>query len=387
MSDHRDDLPSGEFDYVRVTHQLPSDRKRKPTRTEINALYKLGRVLATEPNRLLDAVLEIAIELCGPGSSGMSFLDLNPRGETIFQWKRVAGESRECVGRITHGKFSPFQVTLDHGCPELFAFPDCYFAPLSEIGIPVMQLLVAPLHIDGEKSGVLWIASHKEGMEFDSEHVQIMTGLAEFARCALRLLRSLHNEQQARQETECEIGKRRHAESDLVGQAIVEVALMQDLKHQAHLLASASEVRSDAVRTSTLALHERSSPWGSRTGVRLWIGPGGGSSGCPRGPVTLRGCSCGAGRGFALADPLRSVSSACGVRCWCPRSARDWPGRSWPRCPGHAGVPARRVPGRAAGREVRRLAGRSAAAILASRAGAAGAGGWRRARCRCFCGF
>lgn len=104
-----------------------------------------------------------------------------------------------------------------------------------------MQLLVAPLHIDGEKSGVLWIASHKEGMEFDSEHVQIMTGLAEFARCALRLLRSLHNEQQARQETECEIGKRRHAESDLVGQAIVEVALMQDLKHQAHLLASASD--------------------------------------------------------------------------------------------------------------------------------------------------
>ena len=123
------------------------------------------------------------------------------------------------------------------------------------------------------------------------------------------------------------------------------------------------------------------------TGVRLWIGPGGGSSGCPRGPVTLRGCSCGTGRGFALADPLRSVRSACGVRCWCPRSARDWPGRSWPRCPGHAGVPARRVPGRAAGREVRRLAGRSAAAILASRAGAAGAGGWRRARCRCFCGF
>jgi PAS domain-containing protein len=78
-------------------------------------------------------------------------------------------------------------------------------------------------------------------MEFNSEHVQIMTGLAEFARCALRLLRSLHNEQQARHETEFEIGKRRHAESDLAGKAIVEAALMQDLKHQAHLLASASD--------------------------------------------------------------------------------------------------------------------------------------------------
>jgi len=88
------------------------------------------------------------------------------------------------------------------------------------------------------------------------------------------------------------------------------------------------------------------------TGVRLWIGPGGGSPGCPRGPVTLRGCSCGAGRDFALADPLRFVRSACGVRCWRPRSARDWPGRPWPRCPGHAGVPARRAgagPGGCAG--------------------------------------
>ena len=70
------------------------------------------------------------------------------------------------------------------------------------------------------------------------------------------------------------------------------------------------------------------------------------------GPVTLRGCSCGAGRGFVLADPLRSVRSACGVRGWRPRSARDWPGRPWPRCPGHAGVPARRAgagPGGGAG--------------------------------------
>jgi hypothetical protein len=36
------------------------------------------------------------------------------------------------------------------------------------------------------------------------------------------------------------------------------------------------------------------------TGVRLWIGPGGGSSGCPRGPVTLRGCYCGAGSTVAV---------------------------------------------------------------------------------------
>ena len=32
------------------------------------------------------------------------------------------------------------------------------------------------------------------------------------------------------------------------------------------------------------------------TGVRLWIGPDGSSSWCPRGPVTLRGCCCGAVR-------------------------------------------------------------------------------------------
>ena len=125
-------------------------------------------------------------------------------------------------------------------------------------------------------------------------------------------------------------------------------------------------------------------PWS--TGVRLWIGPGGGSSGCPRGPVTLRGCSCGAGRVFALADPLRSVRSACGVRA----GVRGVPGTGLAgRGRGVPGVPGSRRGGLVPGREgarVRRRAGRSAAAILASRAGAAGAGGWRRARHRCSCG-
>ena len=122
------------------------------------------------------------------------------------------------------------------------------------------------------------------------------------------------------------------------------------------------------------------------TGVRLWIGPGGGSSGCPRGPVTLRGCSCGAGRVFALADPLRSVRSACGVRA----GVRGVPGTGLAgRGRGVPGMPGSRRGGLVPGREgarVRRRAGRSAAAILASRAGAAGAGGWRRARHRCSCG-
>jgi PAS domain S-box-containing protein len=46
---------------------------------------------------------------------------------------------------------------------------------------------------------------------------------------------------QARNEAEFELEKRRNAESDLAGHAIVEAALMQDLKHQALLLASASD--------------------------------------------------------------------------------------------------------------------------------------------------
>jgi PAS domain S-box-containing protein len=46
---------------------------------------------------------------------------------------------------------------------------------------------------------------------------------------------------QARKEAQVELGKRRNAESDLLGHMIVEAGLMHDLTHQAHLLASASD--------------------------------------------------------------------------------------------------------------------------------------------------
>ena len=63
-------------------------------------------------------------------------------------------------------------------------------------------------------------------------------------------------------------------------------------------------------------------------------------------PVTLRGCSCGAGRAFAAAGSLRSVRSACDA--WGQRPAAPGTGRAGRGRGGcaHAGVPARRLPGR-----------------------------------------
>lgn len=93
---------------------------------------------------------------------------------------------------------------------------------------------------------------------------------------------------------------------------------------------------------------------GFPTGVRLWIGPGGSLSWCPRDPVTLRGCSCGAGRVFALADPLRSVRSACGVRAGvrgAPGTGLAGRGRGVPGMPGlrRGGCRAGQARGQAAG--------------------------------------
>lgn len=165
-------------------------RPRDP-KQEGEALQTLGTAVATFPQRLIDSLLQLALDLCRAGTAGLSFLETGSRGERVFRWTHLAGKLKDSVGGTTPRNFSPCGVTLDRNSPQLFDRPGRYFHYFNDVPCPIVEGLVIPFHIGGVTEGTVWIVSHQEDVRFDSEDARIMTSLAEFAGCALHLMNHL----------------------------------------------------------------------------------------------------------------------------------------------------------------------------------------------------
>ena len=113
---------------VLITHKLRTRRRRKANLYQENeALRALARTMASEPEKLIDSLLETALELCCAGSAGLSLSETLPDGKRVFRWVNLAGQFKPYVGGTTPADFSPCGVTVEREAPQLFAYPEHYF--------------------------------------------------------------------------------------------------------------------------------------------------------------------------------------------------------------------------------------------------------------------
>jgi signal transduction histidine kinase len=201
---------------ILVTYKLQSRRGRKQNfRDESIALRDLAKVMANSPSRLIDKLLETSLELCSAGTAGLSLLETTPEGEQIFRCTNLAEALPEHIGGTTPRNFSPCGVTLDRNVPQLFSYPGHRFQYFNGLACTIVEALVIPIYLGDKTPGTIWIVSHDEEVKFDSEDARIMTELAEFTSCALRLIRSSETQQTARVEAEKEIATRKSTEKSL----------------------------------------------------------------------------------------------------------------------------------------------------------------------------
>ena len=109
---------------ILVTDEILS-RPLKPriVEQEAKSLRILERAAVTSPERLVDAFLQMALDLCHAGTAGLSFLERGADGKLIFRWTNLAGKLQGAVGGTTPRTFSPCGVTLDRNSPQVFAYP------------------------------------------------------------------------------------------------------------------------------------------------------------------------------------------------------------------------------------------------------------------------
>ncbi|MBD2315081.1 PAS domain S-box protein [Desertifilum sp. FACHB-1129] len=199
---------------ITITEEL-YQRPPRPAnvQAENQALRTLIHQMAQDYENLMQTLVNVALDLCQAGTTGVSLLETLPDGEEIFRWNALAGTLAPYVGGSSPRHFSPCGFCLEQGSPVLFSHPERYFTNLQATHTPIVEGLVLPLIADNHALGTIWMMSHDEQRHFDSEDVRMMTSLADLTATALLLQQRQTRELLAANATlETEVGERKQAE-------------------------------------------------------------------------------------------------------------------------------------------------------------------------------
>jgi two-component sensor histidine kinase len=175
---------------VFITDEL---RRRQPKTTdyllEKLALQDLARQMSDHPAEVLPHLVDLAMELGGATSGGISLYEEQP-APGIFRWHHLRGKLERFNGVTTPRDFSPCGICLDRATLLLSRHPERVYTWLVDANIALAEVLLVPLYVtDRLPLGTLWIVAEDEG-HFDSGHARVMTELAAFVGIAVRMLRT-----------------------------------------------------------------------------------------------------------------------------------------------------------------------------------------------------
>jgi signal transduction histidine kinase len=200
---------------ILITVQLEQRSPRPPNyAAENRALVALAESMAQNPQRLLQQLTDLAVELCKAGSAGISLIREDADGE-FFEWVALSGVYAPYVMRRTPRHFSPCGVTLDRNAPQLFLSPSRLYTYFEEAETPITEGLIVPFYLKGQAIGTIWVVGHDAEQQFDAEDVRLMTSLAKFTAAAIQVTQSLDASTIANNKLIEKINEREEAEAAL----------------------------------------------------------------------------------------------------------------------------------------------------------------------------
>lgn len=156
---------------------------------ERGLLYLSKFINAGDAHGMVQALTDVARQLCDAGTSGLSVLDTAADGSEVFRWDVLSGELASAVGGTTPRDFSPCGTTLAFGSPQLFLRPDRFYFYFQAATPRIEEGLVIPMRLpNGPDYGTLWIASHDLERKFTTAEVDIMNSLCAFTMAAAHVL-------------------------------------------------------------------------------------------------------------------------------------------------------------------------------------------------------
>lgn len=175
---------------------------------ENNALHKLAYRLTESPQDLLQSLVSLAVDICQAGSAGISVPGVKTNGEEIFRWIALAGAYADAEATVPRYA-SICNLCLERGAPQLYSYPARYFKNFKQLQPPMVECLVLPLTLNTHPLGTIWVVTHDDAKQFDSEDLRVMGSLAQFTALSLHQMKirreaeaATARERQSRQKAE-----------------------------------------------------------------------------------------------------------------------------------------------------------------------------------------
>ena len=184
MSEPSQDPADSTIEEVLITHELARRPSRAPDHeAENRALTDLAQALAADPRSVLQKVAEVARELCGADSAGISILE--PGGEHgVFRWHAIAGAFAGNLMGTMPREASPCGEVVARDEVLLFSGPERFYPALRHTKPTVHEGLLAPWRLNETPAGTLWLLAHTPERRFDAEDARRLKNLARFASAA-----------------------------------------------------------------------------------------------------------------------------------------------------------------------------------------------------------
>jgi signal transduction histidine kinase len=168
--------------------EIRAKNRRSHNRATVSALQTLTRDITEHPSEALQRLVDLAQQLCGGGSAGISVYEPQPEGAGIFRWTALTGRAAQFNGETTPRDFSPCGICLDKGETILMDRPGRYYDWLNLPDLPLTEAVLVPLFVNGtDPFGTLWVMSHGE-RQFDSEDARVLSDMASVVGLALSLI-------------------------------------------------------------------------------------------------------------------------------------------------------------------------------------------------------
>ena len=152
---------------------------------QMEGLRRLSHVFVENPETLLQALVQAAVDLCGADSAGIS-LELPERtDDNFYRWVATAGAYAQFMDATLPRYPSACGICLERLRPQLFRVTPRFFELMGVTAPVVTDGILLPWQA-GEQRGTLWIMAHRRSEAFDLEDVRMMEVLADFAAMGVR---------------------------------------------------------------------------------------------------------------------------------------------------------------------------------------------------------
>lgn len=169
---------------VVITQELDHRPSRLPDyKGENQALRSLAQVMATEPDGVLQRLVEEVLTLTRANSAGISLLE--PGGKHgQFRWVAMTGAFAHHLNDTIGREVSPCSLVIERDEVLLLRGLERAFPLLKQMQPQMYENLVVPFHSKGQPIGTVWAIHHTPEGHFDREDARLLQSLAQFATAA-----------------------------------------------------------------------------------------------------------------------------------------------------------------------------------------------------------